>query len=82
MADGSYKGMMSGIQMNDRQYLLGRNLSQNEIINNQVMGSLNANSTGGRLSNATNQTFGRVVGSLRRAEMDNRKDGSLTGLQA
>lgn len=82
MADGSYKGMMSGIQMNDRQYLLGRNLKQNEIVNNQVMGSLNANSTGGRLSNATNQTFGRVVGSLRRTEMDNRKDGSLKGLQA
>lgn len=81
-ADGSYKGMMSGVQMNDRQYLLGRNLKQNEIVNNQVMSSLNANSTGGHLSNATNQAFGRVVGSLRRTEMDNRKDGSLTGLQA
>lgn len=81
-SDGAYKGMMSGVQMNDRQYLLGRNLKQHEIVNNQIMGSLNANSTGGRLSNATNQTFGRIVGSLRRTEMDNRKDGSLAGLQA
>lgn len=75
--DGAYKGMMTGVGMNDRQYMMERNLDPSEVVKNSTMSALQMNSTGGRLSNAYNQNFGRQVGAIRRAQMDNRKDGLI-----
>lgn len=75
--DGSYRGMLTGVGMNDRQYLLERDLDPNEIVKNSMIASMQMNGSGGRLSNISNQAFGRITGGIRRGRMENRKDNTL-----
>lgn len=75
--DGSYRGMLTGVGMNDRQYLLERDLRPNEVVKNSMIASMQMNGNGGRLSNISNQAFGRITGGIRRSQMENRKDNTL-----
>lgn len=75
-ASGAAGGANIGVGMNDRQYLMGRDIKPNEVVKNSTMASLQMNGSGA-VSNLSAQGFGKVVGSLHRNNFTNTKDNSL-----
>jgi hypothetical protein len=75
---GAYKGMMTGVGMNDRQYLLQRDIEPHEMVSNSAMSAMNM--SGPSLNPAApvmNQAFGAQLGALRRTGYKNTAEGNL-----
>lgn len=79
MLDGAYRGSMTGVGMNDRQYIKEEDIGVKDIVYNSRMAAMDMNSSRGRLSNVYNDNFGRAVGGLRRMKMGNQKNNEIMG---
>lgn len=79
MVDGAYRGSMTGVGMNDRQYIKGKDIGVKDVVYNSRMAAIDMNSSRGRLSNVYNDNFGRAVGGLRRMKMGNQKNNEIMG---
>jgi hypothetical protein len=78
MFGGAYKGMMIGDGMNDREYLMQRDLEPHEIVHNSAAAAMHMPGVSATpFSPLLNQAFGAEVGAIRRAGFKNTQDGTL-----